>query len=378
MGSGGPLLKGMHAMSIHRNKTRPLTVGGVRVGGGAPVTVQSMTNTDTRDVSATVDQIGRLAAAGCEIVRVAVPDREAAAALGAIKGRIDIPLIADIHFDYRLALSAVEAGVDGLRINPGNIGGRQKVRAVVDACRERNIPIRIGVNAGSLEKDLQEKYSGPTAGAMVESALRHIKLLEEMDYREIKVSLKASDVPLTIQAYRLLAEKVDYPLHVGVTEAGTLRSGTVKSAVGIGALLAMGIGDTIRVSLTGDPVHEVRVGWDILKSLGLRSRGVELISCPTCGRTRIDIISIANRVEDLLSGVDRPLKVAVMGCVVNGPGEASHADVGIAGGKGEGLVFRKGRVLRKVPEDRLVEELIQEVQDLIGGGDSDPGRTENI
>lgn len=351
---------------MHRNRTRPVSVGGVLVGGGAPVSVQSMTNTDTRDVAATVAQIGCLAAAGCEIVRVAVPDQEAAGALEPIKRQITIPLIADIHFDYRLALRAVESGVDGLRINPGNIGGRNKVLPVVEACRDRQIPIRIGVNAGSLERDLQEKHGGPTAEAMVESALRHISILEDLNYREIKVSLKASDVPLMISAYRLLAEKVDYPLHVGVTESGTIRSGTVKSAVGIGALLAMGLGDTIRVSLTGDPAHEVKVGWYILKALGLRSRGVELISCPTCGRTQIDIISIANRVEELLAGVERPLKVAVMGCVVNGPGEARHADVGIAGGRGEGLIFRKGLVLRKVPEDQLVDELMREVEDLLG------------
>ncbi|MFZ5634821.1 MAG: flavodoxin-dependent (E)-4-hydroxy-3-methylbut-2-enyl-diphosphate synthase [Bacillota bacterium] len=360
---------------MHRMKTRPLMVGSVRVGGGAPVPVQSMTNTDTRDVAATVAQINELAAAGCEIVRVAVPDREAASALKAIKGQITVPLVADIHFDYRLALAAVDSGVDGLRINPGNIGGREKVRAVVAACRDRKVPIRIGVNAGSLERDLLEKYGGPAAEAMVESALRHVNILEQLNYNEIKVSLKASDVPLTIEAYRLIAQKVDYPLHVGVTESGTLRSGTVKSAVGIGALLAMGIGDTIRVSLTGHPVHEVRVGYDILKALGLRRRGVELISCPTCGRTQIDIISMANRVEDLLANVDRPLKVAVMGCAVNGPGEARHADVGIAGGKGEGLVFRKGRVLRKVPEERLVEELLREVFKLIGQGESDAGRS---
>jgi len=342
-------------------------IGGVRVGGGSPVTVQSMTNTDTRDVKSTVAQINGLAGAGCEIVRVAVPDREAAQALKSIKGQINIPLIADIHFDYRLALMALDSGVDGLRINPGNIGGREKVQAVVESCRDRKVPIRIGVNAGSLEKELLEKYGGPTAGAMVESALGHIQILEQLDYREIKVSLKASDVPMMIDAYRLMAEKSDYPMHVGVTESGTLRSGTVKSAVGIGALLSMGIGDTIRVSLTDDPVHEVRLGYEILKTLGLRRRGVELISCPTCGRTQINIISIANRVEELLDKVDVPLKVAVMGCAVNGPGEARHADVGIAGGKGEGLVFRKGQVVRKVPEDRLVDELMMEISDLIKG-----------
>ncbi len=350
---------------MHRLTTRPVMVGSVPVGGGAPVSVQSMTNTDTRDAAATAAQINGLAAAGCEIVRVAVPDMEAAGALGAIKERISIPLIADIHFDYRLALEAVKAGVDGLRINPGNIGGQEKVGLVVDACRERQIPIRIGVNAGSLERDLLEKHGGPTAGAMVESALRHINMLEELNFREIKISLKASDVPLTIEAYRLMAGKANYPLHVGVTEAGTLRGGTIKSAVGIGTLLAMGIGDTIRVSLTGHPLHEVGVGWEILKALGLRRRGVELISCPTCGRTQVDIISLANRLEELLAQVDKPLKVAVMGCVVNGPGEARHADVGMAGGRGEGLIFRKGRVLRKVPEDRLLDELVREVYGLI-------------
>lgn len=340
-------------------------VGSVQVGGNAPVSVQSMTNTDTADVAATVNQINELTAAGCELVRVAVPHPEAARALPEIKRQITIPLIADIHFDHHLALLSLEAGVDGLRINPGNIGGEERVRAVVEAARPGRVPIRIGVNAGSLEKELLEAYGGPAAEAMVESALRHVRLLERLDYKEIKVSLKASDVPLMIQAYRLLAEKVDYPMHVGVTEAGTVRSGTVKSSVGIGALLAMGIGDTIRVSLTGHPVHEVKIGFEILKALGLRKRGVELISCPTCGRTRIDIISIANRVEDMLAGVDKPLKVAVMGCVVNGPGEARHADVGIAGGKGEGLLFRKGRVLRKVPEDKLVDELIREVYNII-------------
>ncbi|MHB8157737.1 MAG: flavodoxin-dependent (E)-4-hydroxy-3-methylbut-2-enyl-diphosphate synthase [Desulfocucumaceae bacterium] len=352
---------------MKRNTTRPIKIGPVQIGGGAPVSVQSMTNTDTRDVASTVAQINELAGAGCEIVRLAVPDQESAAALGAVKKQVSVPLIADIHFDYRLALRSVESGVDGLRINPGNIGGKEKVRAVVEACRERNIPIRIGVNAGSLEKDLLEKYGGPEPGAMVESALGHIRLLEEFNFREIKVSLKSSDVPTMLEAYRLLAEQVEYPLHVGVTEAGTVRSGTVKSAVGIGALLSMGIGDTIRVSLTGHPVHEVRVGYEILKTLGLRRRGIELISCPTCGRTRIDIISIANRVEDLLANVEVPLKVAVMGCVVNGPGEARHADVGIAGGKGEGLIFREGQVVRRVPEERLVDELIKEVYEIING-----------
>lgn len=354
---------------MHRDNTRPVNIGPVRVGGGSPVSVQSMTNTDTRDVSSTVSQIRDLAAAGCEIARLAVPDREAAEALKGIKKQAVIPLVADIHFDYRLALAALEAGVDGLRINPGNIGGREKVRAVVDASRDKHVPIRIGVNAGSLEKDLLQVHGGPTAEAMVESAWRHIRILEELNYREIKVSLKSSDVSLMIAAYKMLAEKCNYPLHVGVTESGTVQSGSIKSAVGIGALLALGIGDTIRVSLTGHPIHEVRVGYEILKALGLRKRGIELISCPTCGRTQLDIISIAQKVEALLSKVDKPLKVAVMGCAVNGPGEAKHADVGIAGGKGEGLLFRKGRILRKVPEERLVDELVQEVFDLISAED---------
>ena len=344
-----------------RRKTKPVFIGKVQVGGGAPVSIQSMTNTDTRDVAATVRQINRLAADGCEIIRVAVPDREAAAALPAILRDINIPLVADIHFDYRLALEALEVGVDGLRLNPGNIGGRDRVAAVATAARERGVPIRIGVNAGSLERKLLEKYGGVTASAMVESAIRHIEILEGLNFTDIKISLKASGIPLMLEAYRLLAEKVDYPFHVGVTEAGTLRFGTVKSAVGIGILLNEGIGDTIRVSLTGDPIHEVRVGYNILKALGMRRRGIEIISCPTCGRTQIDLIRIAEEVEERLKQVDRPLKVAVMGCVVNGPGEARDADIGIAGGKGVGLIFRKGKVIRKVPEDRLVEELLREI-----------------
>jgi (E)-4-hydroxy-3-methylbut-2-enyl-diphosphate synthase len=350
---------------MHRTKTREIKVGNVRIGGGAPVSVQSMTNTDTRNIPATVKQIKDLYEAGCEIIRVAVPDYQAALALKEIRKEISLPLIADIHFDYKLALAAVEFGVDGLRINPGNIGGYDKVKEVVKACKERNIPIRIGVNAGSLEKKILEKYRGLTPEALVESAMGHIQLLEDLDYREIKVSLKASDVPLMIEAYRLLSEKVDYPMHVGVTESGTLSSGTVKSAVGIGAVLAMGIGDTIRVSLTGDSVHEVKLGWDILKVMGLRKRGVEIISCPTCGRTQIDLISIANKVEEMLSQVEKPIKVAVMGCVVNGPGEARHADIGIAGGRGEGLIFSRGQVLRKVPEENLVQELMKEIAHII-------------
>jgi (E)-4-hydroxy-3-methylbut-2-enyl-diphosphate synthase len=349
---------------MERRKTRPVFVGRVQVGGGAPISVQSMTKTDTRDPVSTVEQINQLAAGGCEIIRAAVPDREAAAALPDILKGISIPLVADIHFDHRLALEAIKAGVDGLRINPGNIGSRSKVEEVVRSAQGHGIPIRIGVNAGSLEKELLSEFGGVTPAAMAESAMRHIHILEELNFVNIKLSLKASHVPLMLEAYRLIAEKVDYPLHIGVTESGTLRSGTVKSAVGIGILLAEGIGDTIRVSLTGHPSHEVRVGFEILKTLGLRSRGVEIISCPTCGRTEIDLIKIAGEVEERLKGLDRPLKVAIMGCVVNGPGEAREADLGIAGGKGFGLIFRKGEILRKVPEDSLVDELLREIETL--------------
>lgn len=351
---------------MERKKTRQIYLGKVAIGGGAPVVVQSMTNTDTRDVGATIGQINRLADAGCEIVRCAVPDEEAAQAIKGIKAGIKIPLIADIHFDYRLALKVIANGVDGLRLNPGNIGGRDKVREVVRAAAERQLPIRIGVNAGSLEKNLLEKYGHITPEALVESALRHVQILEELNYPYMKISLKASNIPLMMEAYRMISEKVDYPLHVGVTEAGTVTSGTIKSAVGIGALLAQGIGDTIRVSLTGDPEHEVRVGYEILKALGLRQRGVELISCPTCGRTEIGLINIAEEVERRLQKIDSPIKVAVMGCVVNGPGEAREADIGIAGGKGVGLIFKKGEILRKVPEADLVSELMAEIHKMIG------------
>lgn len=336
----------------------------MQVGGGAPVVVQSMTNTDTRDVDKTVAQIEELASWGCELVRVAVPDAAAAAALRRIKAASRIPVIADIHFDYRLALAALEAGVDGLRLNPGNIGGRERVRLVATEAKRRGVPIRVGVNAGSLERRLLEKYGGVTAGALVESALDHIRLLEEMDFTAIKVSVKAADVPLMVEAYRRLARAVDYPLHVGVTEAGTLRAGLVRSAVGIGILLSEGIGDTIRVSLTAPPRHEVWAAWEILKALGLRRRGVELISCPTCGRCEIDLVAIATEVEERLQKVTVPLKVAVMGCVVNGPGEAREADVGIAGGKGVGLLFRKGEPLRTVSEAQLVEELLREIRSM--------------
>jgi len=350
---------------MERRKTRQIFVGKTPVGGDAPVSVQSMTNTKTQDAEATLRQIRILADAGCDIIRCAVPDMAAAEALKEIVDGSPVPVIADIHFDYRLALQAIASGVHGLRLNPGNIGGEEKVRAVVEAAKAGNIPIRIGVNAGSLPKDLLEKYGHPTAEALVEAAWRHIRILEEMDYRNIKISLKCHDVPLTLAAYRLMAAQCDYPLHVGITEAGTVTSGMIKSAVGIGALLAEGIGDTIRVSLTGDPVNEVKAGYEILKSLGLRTYGPTLISCPTCGRTSINLEKLAKTVESRLAGIKEPITVAVMGCIVNGPGEAREADVGIAGGKGEGLVFRKGTVVKKVPEECLVNELFNEIDKIL-------------
>ena len=336
-------------------------IGNVPIGGGAPCSVQSMCSTDTRDVAATLEQIGRLADAGCEIVRCAVPDMDAAQALAAIKASSPMPLIADIHFDYKLALKALESGVDGLRLNPGNIGERWKVAEVVKAAAERQIPIRIGVNGGSLEKELLVKYGHPTPEAMVESALGHVRILEDLNYREIKISIKVSDVLRTLEAYRLLSEAVDYPLHIGVTEAGTIFSGTIKSSVGLGILLHQGIGDTMRVSLTGDPAHEVRVAYDILKSLGLRQRGINFVSCPTCGRCQINLIPVAEEVERRLAHLDKRITVAVMGCSVNGPGEAREADFGIAGGRGEGLLFKHGEILRKVPQEKLADALIEEV-----------------
>lgn len=350
---------------LERRTTRQLHVGGVLIGGGAPVAVQSMTNTHTDDAAATLAQIKKLAEAGCDIIRCAVPDMAAAEGLKTICKESPIPVIADIHFDYRLALAAIDAGVDGLRLNPGNIGGEDRVRAVVEAAKERQLPIRIGVNAGSLPRDLLEKYGHPTAEALVEAAWRHIHILEDMDYRNIKISLKAHDVPLTLAAYRLMAAQCDYPLHVGITEAGTVNSGIIKSAVGIGTLLAEGIGDTIRVSLTGDPVNEVKVAYDILKALGLREHGPTLISCPTCGRTRINLEKLALEVERRLANISEPISVAVMGCVVNGPGEAREADVGLAGGIGEGLIFRKGQVLRKVSENKLIDELFTEIDKIL-------------
>ena len=344
--------------------TRQIFVGGVPIGGGAPVTIQSMTNTRTDDVAATVAQIRRLAAAGCQIVRVAVPDLAAAKAVGAIKDQIDIPLVVDIHFDYRLALECVAAGCDKVRINPGNIGGEDRVRQVADACRQKGIPIRIGVNGGSLEKPILAKYGGVTPEALVESAFGHIRLLEKFGFTDICVSLKSSSVPVTMAAYRLMSEKSDYPLHLGVTETGTPRMGILKSAVGIGGLLALGIGDTMRVSLSADPVEEVYAARDILKAAGVRKDGPELVACPTCGRTRIDLIGLANEVEERLKSVDKPITVAVMGCAVNGPGEASAADVGIAGGVGEGLLFRKGEIVKKVPQENLVDELFALIEEL--------------
>ena len=333
------------------------------VGALAPISVQSMTTTDTRDVTATVAQIRRLEAAGCEIVRVAVVDETAARAIGAIKAAIGIPLIADIHFDHRLAIAAAEAGADGLRINPGNIGGARKVRAVVDAARHHGLAIRIGVNAGSLEKDLLHRYGQASAEAMVESALRHIDRIAGMGFEQIKVSIKASDVPRTVSAYRQLAARCDFPLHVGVTEAGGLYPGIVKSALGIGFLLAEGIGDTLRVSLTRDPVEEVRVGYEILRALGIRRHGAEIVSCPTCGRCGIDLFGILEQVEQALLTRPLPIKVAIMGCVVNGPGEAREADVGIAGGDGIGILFKKGRVVKKFPQQKLVDELLNAVDE---------------
>ena len=344
--------------------TRQIHVGNVPVGGGAPVTIQSMTNTPTQNVQATVEQIRQLAAAGCEIVRVAVPDMEAARAVGAIRAQSPIPVVVDIHFDYRLALECIAQGCDAVRINPGNIGSPDKVEAVANACKAKNLPIRIGVNGGSLEKPLLEKYGGVTPEAMVESAFGHIKLLEDCGFYDICVSLKSSSVPITMRAYEIMNKESDYPLHIGVTETGTPKMGLLKSAVGIGGLLALGIGDTLRVSLSADPVEEIYAARDILKAAGIRREGPELISCPTCGRTRIDLIGLASQVEERLARVDKDITVAVMGCVVNGPGEASAADVGIAGGVGEGLLFKKGQIVKKVPQEALVDELFRLIDTL--------------
>lgn len=355
-------------MLLHslKKRTRLIHVGDVPIGGGSPIAIQSMTNTDTRDIPSTIRQIEELSEAGCEIIRLAVPDEEAASAFGEIKSRVKTPMIADIHFDHRLAIAAIKAGADGLRINPGNIGGRKAVERVVKEAGSRNIPIRIGVNAGSLSKKIIQKYRHPTPQAMVESALEYISLFEDFGFYNMKISLKSSHVLDTISAYELLSQEVDYPLHLGVTEAGTLISGTVKNAIGIGFLLARGIGDTFRVSLTRDPGDEVRVAYEILRALDLRHRGPEIISCPTCGRCEIDLFRIVDKVERALAGIKASPKVAVMGCVVNGPGEAKEADIGIAGGRGNGILFKKGEVIRKVPEKELAKVLIEEAKKIVG------------
>lgn len=347
-----------------RRESRAVKMGSIQIGGDAPISVQSMTNTDTRDVNETVAQIKRLEEAGCELIRVAIPDMEAASKVSQIKNQIKIPLIADIHFDYRLALEVLEQGIDGLRINPGNIGNEEKIKLVAQKALEKKVPIRVGVNAGSLEQELLKKYGHPTAEAMVESALKHVSLLERFGFYDIIISLKASNVMKTLEAYQLIAKEVDYPLHIGITEAGTIKSGTIKSAVGIGAILSQGLGDTIRVSLTGDPVEEIEVAYSILKSLDLRRGGVNIISCPTCGRTEINLVEIANQVEDKIKGLDKDIEVAIMGCVVNGPGEAREADLGIAGGKDVGLIFKKGEVIKRVPAAELVDELMKEIENL--------------
>ena len=349
------------AFTINRRQTRQIHVGEVPIGGNAPIAVQSMTNTDTRNIPATISQIIQLEQAGCEIIRVAVPDNEAAQAISAIKQGIHIPLIADIHFDYRLAVASAKSGADGLRINPGNIGSRKKIQAVVAAAKDAAIPIRVGVNAGSLEKDIYSRHGAATAEALVESALRQIELMGELEFDQLKLAIKSTDVPQTVSAYRQLAEKTDFPLHVGITEAGGLYAGIVKSAMGIGMLLAEGIGDTLRVSLTRDPVEEVRVGFEILKALDIRRRGPEIISCPTCGRCQFDLFSLAEAAEKALMTRTTPIKIAIMGCPVNGPGEAKAADLGIAGGKENGVLFKRGKVVRKIPQAELLSALLKEV-----------------
>lgn len=347
-----------------RRESTKIKIGNISIGGDSPVTIQSMTNTDTRDIKKTVKQIKELEDAGCEIIRTAVPDMEAAVALKNIKESIGIPLVADIHFDYKLALESIKNGIDGLRINPGNIGSELKIREVVAAAKVYSVPIRIGVNTGSLEKDILEKYGTPTPEALVESALRHVYILEKYNFSDIVISVKSSNVQDNIKSYKLLAEKTKYPLHLGVTEAGTIFSGTIKSSIGIGALLSEGIGDTIRVSLTDSPLEEIKVGKEILKACGLRNFGIELVACPTCGRTNINLIELAKKAEKILMNINKPVKVAIMGCAVNGPGEAREADIGIAGGIGEGLIFKKGQILRKVPEEKLLDELIKEIEKL--------------
>ena len=349
-------------MSYKRKITREVRVGDVKIGGNNPISVQSMTNTDTRDVEKTVAQIKRLEEAGCDIVRVAVVDMDAAKWISKIKEQVNIPIIADIHFDYRLALEAIEQGIDGIRINPGNIGSIERVRAVVEKCKERDLKIRIGVNGGSLEKELLKKYGSPTPEALVESAMGHIKILEDLDFHNIVISLKSSNIYTAEEAYELMSQKVDYPLHIGITEAGGVRAGTIKSSIGIGSLLLKGIGDTMRISLTGDPVEEVKVGKDILRSLNLLNDKIKIVSCPTCGRCNINLIEIANEVEEKIQDLNKNMTVAIMGCVVNGPGEAREADIGIAGGNGQGILFKKGEIVKKVAGDKLVQTLMEEIE----------------
>ncbi|CEN21412.1 flavodoxin-dependent (E)-4-hydroxy-3-methylbut-2-enyl-diphosphate synthase [Paraclostridium sordellii] len=349
-------------MSYKRRLSKEVSVGSLKIGGNNPISIQSMTNTDTRDAKATIDQIKRLEEVGCDVVRVAVPDMEAAKNIGEIKKNVNIPIIADIHFDYRLALEAIDQGVDGVRINPGNIGSIDRVKMVVNKCRDKNLKIRIGVNGGSLEKELLEKYGSATAEALVESAMGHVKILEDLEFHNIVISLKSSDIYKTLEAYELIAKKVDYPLHIGITESGSVKKGTIKSSIGVGALLLKGIGDTIRISLTGDPTEEVIVGKEILRSLDLLNDKIKVISCPTCGRCNIDLISVVNEVEEKINKVDKDITVAIMGCAVNGPGEAKEADIGIAGGKGEGLLFKKGEIIRKINGDKLVDELLAEIE----------------
>ncbi len=348
-------------MSYKRRECREVSVGNVKIGGNNPISIQSMTNSDTRDALATIAQIKALEEVGCDVVRVAIPDMEAAKNIGKIKSEVNIPVIADIHFDHRLALEVIDQGIDGVRINPGNIGSIDKVKAVVEKCRAKNLKIRIGVNGGSLEKDLLEKYGSATAEALVESALGHIKILEDLDFTNIVISLKSSDIYKTIEAYELIAKKVDYPLHIGITESGSIKKGTIKSSIGVGAMLLKGIGDTIRISLTGDPCEEVIVGKEILRSLDLLNDKIKVISCPTCGRCNIDLISVVNEVEEKINYMEKDITVAIMGCAVNGPGEAREADIGIAGGKGEGLLFKKGEIVRKIKGNDLVNELLKEI-----------------
>lgn len=351
-------------MSYNRKNTKKIKIGNIYIGGDSPISVQSMTNTDTRDAQSTIEQILKLESAGCDIVRIAVPDMTAAKNISKIKDAISIPLVADIHFDYRLALEAISQGVDAIRINPGNIGSEERTKQVVEACKNKNIPIRIGVNGGSLEKDLLEKFGGPTPEAMVESALKHIRILENLDFYDIVISLKNSDIIKSVEAYRLMSEKVDYPLHLGITEAGGVKKGTIKSSIGVGSLLVDGIGDTIRISLTGDPVEEINVGKEILRSIGLLNDKIKIVSCPTCGRCQINLIELAEKVESEIENIEKDITVAIMGCAVNGPGEAREADIGIAGGDGIGLLFKNGEILKRVPQNQIVDELIKEIDKL--------------